>query len=334
MYQSVFGFYRRRLLIWIVGKIYFPFSETTTRVFIMKNADFVGLGFCSNDYLSLLPEFPIDSKVQMLEHLVQGGGPAATSTVAAARLGLGAAFIGVTGDDEPGRWILRDFEAEHVSTRGMVVREGRRSPIAYCWIDAPTGRRSVAWTRGDLEELVPDEVDMELVRNAKVLHIDGHNPRAALAACKEARASGVIVNFDAGTLRDGVRELLPYVTILIASEQFARQYSGEQDLEKALLKLGEIGAEVTGVTMGDRGSMTLDGGKILRCPAFRVRAVDTTGAGDVYHTGFAVRYLETHDLMECMRFGSAVSALKCLKLGGRSGIPTRSEVDSFLAERI
>ena len=61
----------------------------------MKQIDYVGLGFCSNDYLALLPEIPIDNKVQMLRHLVQGGGPAATAAVAAARLGRSAAFISV-----------------------------------------------------------------------------------------------------------------------------------------------------------------------------------------------------------------------------------------------
>jgi len=296
----------------------------------MRQCDFVGLGFCSNDCLALLPEIPIDNKVQMLEHLIQGGGPAATSTVAAARLGLSAAFISVVGDDEPGKWILRDFEAEKVSTEGMIVRKGKMSPVAYCWIDAPTGKRSVAWTRGDLEELAPEEVDMELVRNAKILHIDGHNPKGALAAVKEARKHGVIVNFDAGTLRDGVPELLPYTNILIASEAFARQYSGENDLDKAIFKLAEVGADVTGVTLGEGGSMVLDHGKILRCPSFKITPVDTTGAGDTYHAAFGVRYLETHDLMECMRFASAVAALKCLKLGGRTGLPTRRQVDEFL----
>ena len=295
--------------------------------------EFVGLGFCSNDYLSLLPEIPIDNKVQMLEHLVQGGGPAATATVAAARLGLSAAFISTVGDDDPGKRILLDFEAEKVSTRAVVVRPGMTSPVAYCWIDAPTGQRSVAWTRGTLPELKPEEVDLELVRNAKMLHIDGHNPAGALAACREAKKHGVLVNFDAGTLRDGVPELLPYADILIASEKFARQYSGLDDLEQALRELGEVGAAVTGVTMGDKGSMVLDRGGILHCPAFKIKPVDTTGAGDVYHAGFGVRYLETRDLMECMRFGSAVSALKCLKLGGRAGIPSRAEVDAFLAER-
>ena len=295
----------------------------------MKKADFVGLGFCSNDYLALLPEIPLDSKVQIQQHLVQGGGPAATSTVAAARLGMSAAFIGVTGDDEPGKWILRDFEAEKVSTEGMVVRKGHTSAIAYCWIDAPTGKRSVAWTRGTLTELTAGEVNLDLVRHAKILHLDGHNPVGALAAAKEARKHNIPVCLDAGTLRDGVRELLPYVTILIASEAFARLYTGENELDKAIFKLREIGAEVTGITMGKEGSMTLDGDKIVRCPAFKIVPVDTTGAGDVYHTGFCVRYLETHDLMECMRFGSAVSAIKCLQLGGRAGIPSRAQVDDF-----
>ncbi|MBQ7403817.1 MAG: hypothetical protein IJW05_10295 [Lentisphaeria bacterium] len=298
----------------------------------MRKADFVGLGFCSNDYLAVLPEIPIDNKLQMLEHLVQGGGPAATAAVAAARLGVSAAFVGIVGDDDPGKRIISDFEMEGVSTDGMVIRPGAASAIAYCWIEQSTGKRSVAWTRGTLKELQADEVDPELIRNAKILHIDGHNPKAALAAAKEAKKHGVIVNLDAGTLRDGVPELLPYVTILIASELFARQYTGETDLEKALLKLGEIGAPVTGLTMGEQGSLMLDHGKILHCPAFKIEPVDTTGAGDVYHAAFGVRYLETQDLMECMRFASAVSAIKCLKLGGRAGIPSRKEVDEFLQQ--
>jgi len=297
---------------------------------VHTKVDFVGLGFCSNDYLSLLPEIPIDSKVQMLQHLVQGGGPAATATVAAARLGLSAAFIGTVGDDEPGKWILRDFEKEQVDVSGIAVRPGRTSPLAYCWIEAPTGKRSVAWTRGDTEELQPEEVPLELIRQAKVLHIDGHNPKGALAAVKEARKHGVLVNFDAGTLRDGVKELLPYTDILIASEAFARSFSGENDLDKAILELKETGAGVTGITLGEGGSMVWDNGKILRCPAFLIKPVDTTGAGDTYHAAFAVRYLETKDLADCMRFASAVAALKCLKLGGRTGLPRREEVELFL----
>ncbi|MBO7741925.1 MAG: ribokinase, partial [Victivallales bacterium] len=78
----------------------------------MERFDIIALGFCSNDYLALLPEIPIDSKVQILEHLVQGGGPAATAAVAASRLGRKAAFISVVGDDAAGRTILSELEEE------------------------------------------------------------------------------------------------------------------------------------------------------------------------------------------------------------------------------
>ncbi len=297
----------------------------------MKKFKYVGVGFCSNDDISLLPKIPIDSKVKIITHTIQGGGPAATSTVAAARLGLDAAFIGAIGDDDAGVKILKDFQAEGVNTDAIVIRKGRTSPVAYCWVDEPTGKRSVAWTRGDTEELEESEVNLDVLNGASVLHLDGHNPKGALAAVKKAKELGVLVNFDAGTVRDGVAELLPYADILIASEAFARSWTGENDLKKALVKLSEYGSKVVGCTMGEHGSMMFDNGKYIECPAFKISPVDTTGAGDVFHTSFAVRYLETQDLYECQRFGSAVSAIKCGKLGGRAGIPSRAVVDEFLA---
>ncbi|MFA6931010.1 MAG: PfkB family carbohydrate kinase [Lentisphaeria bacterium] len=292
--------------------------------------DFIGLGFCSNDHLCLLPRIPVDEKLAMLEHQIQGGGPAATASVAAARLGVSSAFIGTIGDDSSGQLIRQDFQKEKVYTGAMQVRKGADSPIAYCWIDAPSGKRSVAWTRGNLAELTASEVDIDLVAQAKILHLDGHQPKAALAAAKKAHEKGVLVNLDAGTLRDGVPELLPYVDLLIASEGFARQYSGESDLEKAVLKLAKCGSRVVGCTMGEEGSMLYDQGKFIRCSAFKVKVVDTTGCGDVFHAAFGLRYLETQDLYECQRFAAAVSALKCRCLGGRAGIPTRAEVHEFL----
>ena len=290
-------------------------------------ADFVSLGFCSQDVIAVLPEIPLDSKVEALSRDVQGGGPAANAAVQASRLGVRSAFAGVAGADGVGRWLRDDFVREGVDVSGMKLREGASTNVAYCWIEAPTGKRSVAWCPGTATALASAEVDMAMVRGARVLHLDGHQPEAALAAAKAAREAGVPVSLDAGSLRAGMAELLPYVTILIASEAFARTYTGEGDLARALPKLAQVGAEVTGITMGEAGSMAWQDGQALHCPAFRIRAVDTTGAGDVYHAGFAVRWLETKDLLESMRFASAVSALKCLKLGGRAGMPTRAAVE-------
>ena len=303
----------------------------------MGNFDFIGLGFASNDHLAVLPFIPMDTKVKMLRHEILGGGPAANSTAGAAALGMKAAFCGTVGDDADGRMILDTFEKQNVDTSMVKVRKGATSAIAYLWIEEKTGNRSGAWTREGLDELTADEIDPAAVAAAKILHLDGHNAGGAIAAAKVAREAGVLVNYDAGTHRDGMEELLPLADLLICSEEFILKLTGLSDAEEAVRRVyAKYRPKVCGATMGVRGSMCYDGKDFVRCPAFPVeKVVDTTGCGDLFHTGFAVRYLETRDLMECQRFGAAVSAVKCRGLSGRPpSAPTRAEVESFLADRI
>lgn len=303
----------------------------------MGNFDFIGLGFVSNDHLAVLPFIPMDTKVKMLRHEILGGGPAANSTAGAAALGMKAAFCGTVGDDADGRMILDTFGKQNVDTSMVKVRKGATSAIAYLWIEEKTGNRSCAWTREGLDELTADEIDPAAVAAAKILHLDGHNAGGAIAAAKVAREAGVLVNYDAGTHRDGMEELLPLADLLICSEEFILKLTGLSDAEEAVRRVyAKYRPKVCGATMGVRGSMCYDGKDFVRCPAFPVeKVVDTTGCGDLFHTGFAVRYLETHDLMECQRFGAAVSAVKCRGLSGRPpSAPTRAEVESFLADRI
>ena len=295
------------------------------------NCDFAAIGYCGIDSIAIVPSIPLDSKVEIIESFDQGGGPAATAAVAAARLGADTAFIGSVGDDGAGNAILEEFAKEKVDTSRVAVRAGGTSPRAYCWIEAATGKRSIAWTRGKRAELSADEVDREFIKNTKILHFDGHQMEAALAAAEVAKANNIPVGLDAGTIRPGIEKLIAVTDVLIASEEFARRYTGESDNEAALKALGKNGSAVTAVTMGEKGSIALGkNGEIIHCPACKIDPVDTTGAGDVFHGAFCVRYLETKDVYECMRFASAVSALKCLKSGGRTGIPTRAEVDEFL----
>ena len=299
----------------------------------MKNFDYIGIGFCSNDHLAVLPFIPMDTKVRMLSHRIMGGGPAANSTAGAASLGKSAAFVGTVGDDADGDMILRDFRAQGVDTSMVKVRPGATSAIAYLWIEEKTGNRSCAWTREGLDELTADEINPEAIAAAKVLHVDGHNAAGAIAAAKVAREAGVLVNYDAGTHRDGMEELLGLADLMICSEEFILKLTGLKDAEEAVRQVwAKYRPKVCGATMGVRGSMAFDGKDFVRCPAFKVeKVVDTTGCGDLFHTGFAIRYLETHDLMECQRFGAAVSAIKCRGLSGRPpSAPTRAEVEAFL----
>lgn len=299
----------------------------------MKEIDYISLGFCSNDHLAVLPFIPHDTKVRMLSHAILGGGPAGNAAAGAAALGMRTAFVGTVGDDADGRMILADFAAQHVDTSMVKVRKGATSAIAYLWIEEKTGARSCAWTREGLTELAADEIDPEAIEGAKVLHLDGHNAAGAIAAAKVAREAGVLVNYDAGTVRDGMEELLPLADILIFSEECIQKVTGLDNAEEAVRQMwAKYRPKVCGATMGARGSMCYDGQDFVKCPAFKVeKVVDTTGCGDLFHTGFAVRYLETHDLLDCQRFAAAVSAIKCRGLSGRPpSAPTREEVDDFL----
>ena len=299
----------------------------------MNTVDYVSLGYCSNDHLAVVPFIPHDTKVKMLRHAILGGGPAGNAAAGAAALGMRAAFAGTVGDDPDGRQILADFAAQGVDTSMVRVRQGASSAIAYLWIEEGTGARSCVWTREGLAELAADEIDAKAIAAARVLHLDGHNAAGAVAAAKVARDAGVLVNYDAGTVRDGMEELLPLADILIFSEECLLKVTGLSDAEEAVRQMWrKFRPKVCGATMGERGSMCHDGRDFVKCPAFKVeKVVDTTGCGDLFHTGFAVRYLETHDLLECQRFAAAVSAIKCRGLSGRPpSAPTRDEVERFL----
>jgi len=322
----------------------------------MIQADYLSLGFVSNDHLAVLPFIPMDTKVRMLSHAIIGGGPAGNAAAGAATLGMKTAFVGTVGDDADGRMILDEFAREGVDTSMVAVRKGATSAIAYLWIEEKTGNCSCAWTREGLDELTADEVTgnpalVAAIRGAKILHLDGHNAAGAIAAAKIAKEAGVAVMYDAGTHRDGMEELLGLADLLICSEEFILKLVEEEgrglrsrspvdgalSVEAAVRAVWEkYRPKVCGATMGVRGSMCFDGEKLVKCPAFKVeKVVDTTGCGDLFHVGFAVRWLETHDLLDCQRFGAAVSAIKCRGLSGRPpSAPTRDEVERFLEERL
>ena len=140
------------------------------------------------------------------------------------------------------------------------------------------------------------------------------------------------VLIDAGTLREGVEALLPLCDYIVASETFSGQISAGGHTE-ALERLMAYGPKAAAVTLGPKGCIARAGDLVIESPGFAVDAVDTTGAGDVFHGAFAYGVLEGWDIERICAFSNAVAALKCRRLGGRAGIPSLDEALSFLARR-
>lgn len=285
------------------------------------------------DYLCVVPHIPVDDKVEMFQNLVQGGGPSVTAITAAARLGADTAFAGVVGDDERGRQIIDGLSAEGIDISALKVRQGAESPVAFCWIEKQSGKRSIAWGKGTAAALTPDEIDEDQIRNSMILHLDGHQTEAAITAAKIARKHGVIVSIDAGTVVPRIEKLMELSDIIIASEKFAAHFTGEAGMDAAVRKLFAANCRFSAVTTGNRGSLGFDGRNLIKCPAFKVDVVDTTGAGDVFHGAFVFEYSRGKTWAGCMRFASAVSALKCTKFGGRTGIPDLQTTENFLRKQ-
>lgn len=296
-----------------------------------------GLGQCSLDHLFIVDSFPLpDTKKEVIEWSISGGGPVATALVSLARLGMRCSFHGIIGDDEAGRKIADSLRSEHIDIGGVLTRPGSSSQVAFIAVEKGSGRRTIFWKRPTAAPLMPHELPDDFLDNADFLLLDGLMREASVRAAREAKGKGIPVMLDAGKIREGMLELACLCDYVVSSEEFAKEFttgSGPFDPEKAALSMQRFGAKAATVTLGDRGSITVSGNDLFHTPAFSVDAVDTTGAGDVFHGGYIYGLLQKWDIKKVVRFASAFAALKCRKPGGRSGIPSLGEVDAFLQEK-
>jgi len=293
-----------------------------------------GLGQCSLDYLSLVDIYPEnDTKKEVLAWHEQGGGPVATALVALSRLGIKCNFFGVVGDDEAGEKIRRSLSGEGVEVKGLITRKGSSSQLAFIAVERHTAKRTIFWKRPSGMPLQPEELRNDFLQGCGFLLIDGLMMEASLAAAKKARDLNIPVMLDAGSARLGMLELARLCDYVVASEVFAKGLKWELTAESLQKERESLGVKALTITLGEQGSMTASEGQVFIMPAFRVDAVDTTGAGDVFHGGYIYGLLKGWDLRRTVRFASALAAIKCMRLGGRTGIPSLSEVMEFLQQQ-
>ena len=295
----------------------------------------VGIGANVYDTLITLPTYPEeDTKMRASATKVSGGGPCATGLVAASKLGASTAIIGTVSDDTASGYLLKDFEGYGVSTEYIDVKNGYDAFSSYIWLCEDKTTRTCVFHKGNIPPLVLSEKQKEAIRNAQILMVDGNDMSAAIEGAKIANESGTKVLYDAGGLYEGVENLLPYSDILIPSEEFALGHTGAETAEEAASVLFEkYNPEIVVITRGKEGGIIYDGKEAVSYPAFLVDAVDSNGSGDVFHGAFAFAITQNMDYNKACVFSSAVSALKCTKLGAREGAPTYDEIMTFIKER-
>jgi sulfofructose kinase len=284
--------------------------------------DVYGLGQCCLDYLARIPGYPPpNSKCEIVELVVEGGGPVATALVALARWGMRCAVAGVIGGDRVADEIRDSLTREGVDASELLVRNDGASQFAFVVAEPGGGRRTIFWRRPTGLPPRADELDLDRIGSSRVLLTDGLFPDASIAAAAAAREAGAEVIVDAGSLRDGMLELAGLADHFLASETFARSFAPGASPTESCRRLAELGPAVAGVTLGDRGWVALADGLELRGAAYPVDAIDTTGCGDAFHAGYAFGLLQGWPVEHRLDLGAWVASRVALALGGRAGLP-------------
>ncbi|MDP3938453.1 MAG: PfkB family carbohydrate kinase [Deltaproteobacteria bacterium] len=291
--------------------------------------DVVGLGLNAVDTLLVVPEYPqFNTKIEITDHAQTGGGQVATALVACQRWGLRTKYIGAVGDDEAGRFQRRSLREEGLDISDLLEVPGAFTQMATIIVESRSGERTILWRRDEKLKRDPATLPEEAIARGRVLLVDGHEIPLSIRAAGIARARGMPVILDIDSVREGSRELLALVDYPVVSETFAPRLTGKAAIVEALREVQRLSAGgFACATLGSGGALALSPEGDMRVGAAGVKAVDTTGAGDVFHGGFAYGLVRGWDLARTLRFAAAAASLNCTGYGARGGIRSLEEVE-------
>lgn len=300
----------------------------------MKRASInvAGVGINATDTVIRLPRFPtLDSKVEILSCEVKPGGQVASAMVACRRWGLSARYVGKIAHDGAGKLQIREMKRERVKTHWIHARAAS-SQMAFILVDEPSGERTVLWKRDPAIAIQPKDLKRHFISRAKILLVDGHDTAAATQAARWASRQNIPVVADLDNLYAGVEALLQFVAFPITSEGFPERLTGNKDLLQSLPSIfSKFKCRLIASTLGRNGVIAWDGSHFLLCPAFRIRAIDTTGAGDIFHGAFVYGLARDWPIQEILEFSCAAAAINCTAPGARGHIATLKEIKRLRA---
>jgi sugar/nucleoside kinase (ribokinase family) len=299
--------------------------------------DALCIGHAAWDISAYAAQYPAEnSKCEISTLLECGGGPAANAACLLASWGVSCALAATVGSDA-----YADRVLDELSLAGVDVTLVHRSPVdptpvSIILVNRQNASRTIVNRKAAVAES-PCRIARrpDWAQAPKVLLFDGHEIEASLEAMAIFPDARTIL--DAGSARPGAVELARRVDYLVASERFARQLSGVSELQSrpqqaaAMRALSEHNGRPVVITCGERGLFYGTGDDFRHLPAFAVKSIDTTAAGDVFHGAFAYGVFKDLTLEDTLRLAAAAAALSTTARGGRTSIPSLAQAEEFLA---
>lgn len=259
----------------------------------------------------------------------QGGGKVATGMVAAARLGAKCAMLGAVGDDDYGKFVLRDFERHGIDVHSMQVRPGQTTSLSIVLSDRETNGRSIVYRSGSAAAPAPGTLDESVLADCEWFFIS-RGSEVCLDAARKAKAAGAKVIIDADSYDSSVMENLDLIDAFVASEFVYDVLFKNKNYEENCRKVFEMGPPVVVFTLGAKGCVGYSAEGFFQLDSYNVHVADTVGAGDVFHGAFAVGMVEGMTAKAAAELATAVACIKCTRIGGRAGIPDRATAEKFM----
>jgi len=266
-----------------------------------------------------------DTKVRADSLLTMAGGPGLNAAVVYAALGYPATLYSVVGAGRLADAVREDVGAFRVRIIDAAAGQMNVLPVSSVVVNAAKATRTVVSSNPPVEVRAPTKEVWRTLEGSQVVLIDGHIPDLALPVITEAKRRGIPVVMDGGNWREVHAELLPFVDYAVVSEQFLPP--GTSSADEVFAHLRSVGVKHVAITRGERPlSWRIDGeGGDLAPPV--VKAVDTLGAGDIFHGAFCWSLVEQGDFVRALKFGAEVAAFSTTMWGTRTWIP------AFLEQR-
>ena len=302
------------------------------------NSKLCVLGSINVDHVIRVPYFPkAGETLTGYGYQIAYGGKGANQAVAAARLGANVQFIGTIGDDQIGQAMKLAFAQDGIDTSPITTIPNQSTGLAMIQV-SEEGENSIVISAGANADLTPSLVEQHkaVIEQAEILLMQLESPLQAVElAAKIAKNAGTRVVLNPAPAQALPESLLSSVDMITPNETEAEILTGvkvcdEQTACQAAEHFHRLGIETVLITLGSKGVYVSEKGKGQIIPGFRVKAVDTTAAGDTFNAGVVTGLLEGRALSDAIRFAHAAAALSVTRMGAQTAIPTRAETDDFL----
>ena len=307
---------------------------------MMNSRSIVVVGSSNTDMIIRLNRVPRPGETVLGgQFMTAAGGKGANQAVSAARAGGNVAFIARLGEDMLGEQAVAGFIKDHINVDFIQRDRVAPSGVALIFV-AKNGENSIAVASGANGRLSPADVNSakKVIAGAKVLVLQLEIPlQTVLAAARISAAAGACVILNPAPARSLPDDLLRHISILTPNETEAELLTGikvnnDSAAARAAAALRARGVGTVILTLAARGAFIANERGMKRVPGFKVRAVDTTAAGDVFNGALAVALAEGQPLDRAVRFANAAAALSVTRVGAQPSVPLRREIEKFFAE--